>query len=568
MLKIFCSVPTPGMAKVAEKLNISTTEVCNLYSLWQSKNNKPGVTPTINQLKELIDNNKEEIKAYRFAVPVYKVGNNIVNAHQSTVEVNDNNEFILHQIPDNISLNEVLNTWNTIPNSLKSVISDKKDLYTVELWQNMLLNSGDVEYDVQNNPNAGINSLIASINKLKEYKNINPVSNTEEKPYKEVDSFKSGQLASTHKTNGEIEISIKKYIGVDEFMNYFQGNEESPTSEQKKLVLKELEKKGITLDMIKKNLNTPDKVKQFIYLHELSHEMNFENDTKNYDRSNMNAKVNVDIETRATLYAWEQMFGLPASEVSIISVGWARTSDNGYEVSTRGDKRFSALVATFKEGTIIDGVDVGGRTIEDVYQSVIKKSRKGQAPSKDSKLYRTSVSSYTGNITPDANTIFVFGSNPEGRHGAGAARVAREQFGAIYGQGEGLQGNAYALPTKDLRVKKNNSLRSISPEQIIESIKKLYETARQNPDKQFKVAYRNTDKASLNGYTGLEMIDMFLKAGPTPANMVFSKEWVDTGKFDRLSDQNLFSDDVTVNDAMNNNEKDETDNVKKYCGGK
>ena len=210
---------------------------------------------------------------------------------------------------------------------------------------------------------------------------------------------------------------------------------------------------------------------------------------------------------------------------------WARTAENGYEVSTRGDKRFSALVATFKKGTVIDGVDVGGRTIEDVYQSIIKKSRKGQAPSKDSKLYRTTVSSYSGDITPDANTIFVFGSNPEGRHGAGAAKVAREQFGAIYGQGEGLQGNAYALPTKDLRVKENNSLRSISPEQIIESIKKLYETARQNPDKQFKVAYRNTDRASLNGYTGLEMIDMFFKAGPIPTNIVFSKEWVDTGKF-------------------------------------
>lgn len=65
---------------------------------------------------------------------------------------------------------------------------------------------------------------------------------------------------------------------------------------------------------------------------------------------------------------------------------WARTAENGYEVSTRGDKRFSALVATFKEGTVIDGVDVGGRTIEDVYQSVIKKSRKGQAPAKDSIL--------------------------------------------------------------------------------------------------------------------------------------------------------------------------------------
>ena len=215
---------------------------------------------------------------------------------------------------------------------------------------------------------------------------------------------------------------------------------------------------------------------------------------------------------------------------------WAVTSDNNYEVSSEGDKRFSAKYATFKPNTIIDGVDVGGKTIEYVYQNVIKKSGKGQTPSKDSRLYIPSVSSYTGNITPDANTIFVFGSNPEGRHGAGAAKIAREQFGAIYGQGEGLQGNAYALPTKDLRVKKNNSLRSIPPEQIIESIKKLYETARQNPNKQFKIAYRNTDKASLNGYTGLEMIDMFLKAGSIPSNIVFSKEWVDTGKFN-LSDE-------------------------------
>ena len=53
-------------------------------------------------------------------------------------------------------------------------------------------------------------------------------------------------------------------------------------------------------------------------------------------------------------------------------IKWGRFSDNGYEVSTRGDKRFSALVATFKEGTVIDGVNVGGRTIEDIYQSVIK----------------------------------------------------------------------------------------------------------------------------------------------------------------------------------------------------
>lgn len=57
-----------------------------------------------------------------------------------------------------------------------------------------------------------------------------------------------------------------------------------------------------------------------------------------------------------------------------------------YEVSTAGDKRFSALNATFAEGTIIDGVDVSGKTIEYVYQNIIKKSGKGKAPAKDSIL--------------------------------------------------------------------------------------------------------------------------------------------------------------------------------------
>lgn len=43
--------------------------------------------------------------------------------------------------------------------------------------------------------------------------------------------------------------------------------------------------------------------------------------------------------------------------------------------------------------------------------------------------------------------IFVFGSNLEGMHGGGAARLAYEAFGAVWGQGAGLQGNSYAIPT-------------------------------------------------------------------------------------------------------------------------
>lgn len=49
---------------------------------------------------------------------------------------------------------------------------------------------------------------------------------------------------------------------------------------------------------------------------------------------------------------------------------------------------------------------------------------------------------------PDEEEIFVFGSNEGGRHGKGAALLARSTFGARYGQGRGLQGQSYAIPTK------------------------------------------------------------------------------------------------------------------------
>ena len=44
--------------------------------------------------------------------------------------------------------------------------------------------------------------------------------------------------------------------------------------------------------------------------------------------------------------------------------------------------------------------------------------------------------------------VFVFGSNELGIHGAGAAKYAKEYFGAKQGQGFGRQGNSFAIPTK------------------------------------------------------------------------------------------------------------------------
>jgi len=173
---------------------------------------------------------------------------------------------------------------------------------------------------------------------------------------------------------------------------------------------------------------------------------------------------------------------------------------------------------------------------------------------------------YKGNIKPSPNTIFVFGSNPEGRHGAGAAKVAKDKFGAIYGQGEGLQGNAYGLPTKDLRVKENKGSKSIAPIDIVLSIERLYDVARDNPNKLFKIAYRNVQEASLSGYTGVDMMDMFNAAkgtNPIPSNIIFSKEWVDSGRL-RLNKLSVKQQELNF-DATNDVSDKEVNKREKDC---
>lgn len=57
------------------------------------------------------------------------------------------------------------------------------------------------------------------------------------------------------------------------------------------------------------------------------------------------------------------------------------------------------------------------------------------------------------NFTPENITrlgedeVFVFGSNLAGYHCSGAAKTAMQNFGAVWGEGVGLQGQSYAIPT-------------------------------------------------------------------------------------------------------------------------
>ena len=138
--------------------------------------------------------------------------------------------------------------------------------------------------------------------------------------------------------------------------------------------------------------------------------------------------------------------------------------------------------------------------------------------SKPSTIQRKTYSGMIQNLAP--NQVFVFGSNTQGKHGKGAALTAKNKFGAIYGQAEGPQGQSYAIITKDLT---KNTHPSRTPEQIKEQVHNLYKYARENPDKEFLVAYSGKG-TNLNAYSNQEMADMF-GSEPIPNNIVFEQEF-------------------------------------------
>ena len=112
-------------------------------------------------------------------------------------------------------------------------------------------------------------------------------------------------------------------------------------------------------------------------------------------------------------------------------------------------------------------------------------------------------------------SIFVFGSNEAGRHGKGAALMALRSFGAIYGQGVGLQGNSYAIPTKD------GNLNTLPLEKIKEYVDDFILFASQNKDRIFFVTRVG---CGLAGYSDKDIYPMFDPA-QSLTNVILPVEW-------------------------------------------
>ena len=96
------------------------------------------------------------------------------------------------------------------------------------------------------------------------------------------------------------------------------------------------------------------------------------------------------------------------------------------------------------------------------------------------------------------NEIFVFGSNLAGMHGGGAARIALMKFGAVMGNGVGIQGQSYAIPTMQ------GGIETISP-----YVDDFIEYAKAHPQQQFLVTPIG---CGIAGFVPEEIAPLFAKA--------------------------------------------------------
>lgn len=116
-------------------------------------------------------------------------------------------------------------------------------------------------------------------------------------------------------------------------------------------------------------------------------------------------------------------------------------------------------------------------------------------------------------LIPTDDMIFVFGSNRSGIHGAGAARYAHLNKGAVMYQGEGHFGMSYALPTKGVNIS------FIPINEVDTHVKKFIKYAKDKQELKFQVTAMGT---GLAGFTHLTMSHLFLDA---PKNCYFDTLW-------------------------------------------
>ncbi len=112
-----------------------------------------------------------------------------------------------------------------------------------------------------------------------------------------------------------------------------------------------------------------------------------------------------------------------------------------------------------------------------------------------------------------AKTVFCFGSNEAGIHGAGAALTAYKKHGAIYGKSYGHYGDSFAIPTK------NGDIETLDLKTISLYVQGFLAYAKGHPKLKFKVTRIGCGLAGLKDEDIAPMFRMGTK------NLHFDDAW-------------------------------------------
>lgn len=367
-MQIKCNIITDEVNKLAHSIGISSNRAVNLITQWQCVTGQEGIYPKAEQLSQFIEQNKQDQKRIELAFPNFEEVPNL----DVPIKTNDRGVVQIRPFSADATIDDFLDMFkeSTEIDSLKEHIKTVKEAKAFMLYREMAFNQNGLSKTRENASKADKLALKKLIELKQENNKINNNTVVDISSATSVEYTPPGQNKKTVYVIGS-----KIYNSKGE--EIYKEN----STHRNKIFCYKAFKEGNAVKVKHKNADYYVNSKGDIISRTTGKIMQW-----GEEDGNIRAILNL-AQNKFNLKEGIEPVTLDTAQNNPLKFSWARTSNNNYEVSTAGDRRFSALVAYFENVSIVDGVDVSYQTIEDVYQTVIKKSRKGLPPSKNSKLY-------------------------------------------------------------------------------------------------------------------------------------------------------------------------------------
>lgn len=170
------------------------------------------------------------------------------------------------------------------------------------------------------------------------------------------------------------------------------------------------------------------------------------------------------------------------------------------EITGPSQKAWKAYYESWKERAI---KDLELNEEEEKRNKAVKEAIDLCAKMERAEIYASVERDEKGRVTPEKidslekNEVFVFGSNKNGHHIGGAAKAAVKHFGAVWGQGDGLQGQSCAISSME------------GPVEMAKNINRFIEFAKEHQELRFLVTPIG---CGIAGYKPEQVAPLFKKA--------------------------------------------------------